>query len=303
MISCPTVTKSEIRFHYDLGTLFYRLLWGQHIQLGLWNADESPAVAQQNLTETLARLADVRSGHAVLDVGCGMGGPTMHLARLGCQATGVTISAVQHRWAAWESHWRGLSGNTQWLCADADAVELRPASFDIVWSIECMEHLFDKPQFFRRLAGWLKPGERVAICAWLAGDRTDAAAVRRVEEVCEGFLCPSLGTADDYCQWLGDAGLVVEQNQDWTSQVTRTWEICERRVQRCGVPHPARLVDRDTVRFLERFRTILEAYRDGSMKYGCFVVRKPTRRHSRVGHCGPSQYGSFAGRLPAPRRI
>ena len=150
-----------------------------------------------------------------------------------------------------------------------------PDSFDLLWSIECTEHLFDKPAFFRRAAQWLKPGGRVAICAWLAGDRTDAAAVRRVEEVCEGFLCPSLGTADDYCQWFRDAGLVVEQNQDWTSQVTRTWEICERRVQRLGVRHLARLVDRDTVRFLERFRTILEAYRDGSMKYGALVARKP----------------------------
>ena len=38
MISCPTVSKHEIRSHYDLATVFYRLLWGRHIHHGLWNA-------------------------------------------------------------------------------------------------------------------------------------------------------------------------------------------------------------------------------------------------------------------------
>jgi tocopherol O-methyltransferase len=241
----------------------------------LWVGDESPAAAQQNLTETLAALAHVQPGQQVLDVGCGMGGSTMHLAGLGCQATGVTISPVQRRWAAWESRLRGLAGNTQWLCADADEMEFPPASFDVVWSIECTEHLFDKPQFFRRLAGWLKPGGRVAICAWLAGNRTDTAAVDQVLKVCEGFFCPSLGTSADYQGWLTDAGLQPEHTLDWTDRVAQTWKVCQTRVRRSGVRHLARLLDRDTTMFLDRFGTLHEAYQDGSMQYGCFVARKP----------------------------
>jgi len=115
----------------------------------------------------------------------------------------------------------------------------------------------------------------MAICAWLAGDRTDAASVQRVTDVCEGFLCPSLGTSSDYCRWFTDAGLVMEQDLDWTSRVMQTWEICERRVRRSGIRYLARLIDRDTSLFLNRFNTILEAYREGSMNYGCFIARKP----------------------------
>ncbi len=274
MIAFPAVTSQSIRFHYDLSTLFYRLLWGRHIHHGLWQADESPRVAQLQLTETLAALAGVQPGQAVLDVGCGMGGSAMHLARRGCDVTGVTLSPVQRAWAAVESRLRGLGGRVTWVCADAERLECPPESFDLLWSIECTEHLFNKPEFFRRAAQWLKPGGRVAICAWLAGERTDPAAIRRVEEVCQGFLCPSLGTAADYCGWFEAAGLVVEQNRDWTAQVARTWEICERRVQRFGIRHLAKLVDRDTRLFLERFGTILEAYRDGSMQYGALVARK-----------------------------
>ncbi len=275
MIAVPSVTKKSIQFHYDLSTLFYRLFWGRHIHHGLWDAGESSAVAQQRLTETLASLAGVRSGNTILDVGCGMGGSTMHLALAGCDVTGVTLSPIQRRWCATESWFRGLSRRTHWKCGDAETINFPEQSFDVVWSIECTEHLFDKPEFFRRAARWLKPGGTMAICAWLAGDRTDAEAIQRVQHVCEGFLCPSLGTAADYRQWFTDAGLVVEQDLDWTNRVLQTWEICDRRVRQSGVRHLARLVDRETTLFLDRFRTILDAYRDGSMKYGAFIAKKP----------------------------
>ena len=275
MIAFPSVTKGSIRFHYDLSTLFYRLFWGRHIHHGLWEAGESSTVAQQRLTETLASLAGIESGDTILDVGCGMGGSTMHLASRGCDVTGVTLSPIQRRWCAGESWLRGLSKRTHFQCADAETLEFDEKKFDVVWSIECTEHLFDKPAFFRKAARWIKPGGRIAICAWLAGDRTDDQAVQRVKDVCEAFLCPSLGTSSDYRDWFTQSGLVMEQELDWTSRVMQTWEICDRRVRQSGIRHVARLIDRETTLFLDRFRTILTAYQEGSMKYGCFIARRP----------------------------
>ena len=85
----------------------------------------------------------------------------------------------------------------------------------------------------------------------------------------------TLGTRDDYARWITDAGLVLERDFDWTARVTRTWELCEERVRRSGVRWLARLLDRNTVVFLDRFGTILKAYQTGAMKYGCFIARKP----------------------------
>jgi tocopherol O-methyltransferase len=275
MLSCPTVQKRVIRGHYDLTTPFYRLFWGPHIHHGLWEGDESPRQAQLQLTEQLATLARVTDGQQLVDIGCGMGASSIHLAKTrNCCCLGITLSPLQKKWAALSARWHRVSGRVEFRCSDAEKIELPQHTRDVVWSIECTEHLFDKPRFFERAATWLKPGGTMAICAWLAGDTSDAGRIRQVHNVCEGFFCPSLGTSDDYSQWLSNAGLRVEHCLDWTSRVSRTWEICRERVRRSGVRRIAPLFGHDSAMFLDRFDAILDAYRSGAMKYGCFIARK-----------------------------
>jgi len=213
----------------------------------------------------------------VVDVGCGMGGSSIHLAKsLDCDVTGITLSPVQRVWAQTAARWHRVAKRTRFLRQDAEDASFPADNFDIVWSIECTEHFFDKPAFFNKAAAWLKPGGRMAICAWLAGDGLDdPQRARQVFDVCEGFLCPSLGSREDYTSWLEGAGLVMEESCDWTDRVWRTWEICRKRVERSRVRWLARLVDRDSVLFLDRFDTILKAYRTYAMRYGCFIARRP----------------------------
>lgn len=276
MISCPTIQKNTIRRHYDVSTLFYRLLWGQHIHHGYWEANESPTVAQNQLIDRLAEAAAISPGQSIVDIGCGMGGSSRRLAaKHACHVTGVTISGVQRRWATLAALTSGQSRRLHFLRGDAEQIDFDRHRFDTVWSIECTEHLFDKPAFIARAAEWLKPGGRMAICAWLAGPDLDDAQKQLVYDVCEGFFCPSLATSDEYKQWMQDAGLVVERADDWTRQVERTWEICRDRVQRFAMRRAATWIDRQQVIFIDRFQTLLDAYRSGAMQYGCLVSRKP----------------------------
>jgi tocopherol O-methyltransferase len=207
-----------------------------------------------------------------------MGGSSIHLAKaFDCRVTGITLSAVQRAWAAGSARWRGVSRRTTFIQADAERFELPAAAYDVVWSIECSEHLFDKAAFFARAAHWLRPGGRMAIGAWLAGEPPHSDAARRlVHEVCEGFLCPSLGTMSDYDRWMRDAGLVKRQSHDWTARVAKTWEICLGRIRRARLGAIARLIGSSAVGFLDRFETILEAYRTGAMRYGAFIFERPT---------------------------
>ena len=114
--------------------------------------------------------------------------------------------------------------------------------------------------------------------AWLAGENLCEQKSRQVYDVCEGFFCPSLGTAADYRNWMLEAGLEVRRADDWTTKVAQTWEICRRRVARSQLHRLARWIDRDTSVFLHRFETILAAYRSGAMQYGCFIASKPNDR-------------------------
>lgn len=283
--TAPPTEKAAIRSHYDLATPFYRLVWGPHIHHGLWPAADvarrvpemTPRAAQDTLTDTLAELAGIAPDDRVLDVGCGMGGSSIRLARqCGCHVTGITLSGVQRRWAAAAALLQGVGRRAVFSRTDAEAAEFPETSFDVVWSIECTEHLFDKAAFFRRAATWLKPGGRIAICAWLAFEDADRPGKReQVEAVCDAFLCPSLGSFADYRGWMADAGLDVVHAEDWTRRVERTWELCDARVRNLGLGGLARIVDRRQARFLDHFTTLLSAYRSDAMQYGCLVARRP----------------------------
>jgi tocopherol O-methyltransferase len=172
----------------------------------------------------------------------------------------------------------GVRPRPRFLRHDAEVIEFPAESADVVWSIECTEHFFNKPMFFKKAGTWLKPGGRFALCAWLAGNAPlTEQQIALTRKVCHGMFCPSLGTQEDYCQWFEDAGLKVTYQSLWTKQVERTWEICLDRVQRTRIRSLAKLVGANHVLFLDHFQAILDAYRSGAMEYGCFIAERGNR--------------------------
>ncbi|NIN72306.1 MAG: methyltransferase domain-containing protein [Gemmatimonadetes bacterium] len=262
--------------HYDSLALLYRTFWGEHIHHGLWLADdESPHIAQEHLIEHLAERAGIGRGERVLDVGCGYGASARWLSsRFGCRVTGVTISTAQARLARRRNLRQGHASSIHIVRADAAAPPIHDGTFDLVWVVECIEHLRDKRRFVEETARVLRPGGRFALCTWLRGDGTPADD-RLVEDVCESFLCPSLASADEYRLWCEEAGLGVLCSEDLTSQVRKTWAVLSDRVSRpLLAPLKRMLLDPAARRFLDGFATIAEAYDGGAMSYGLLVAGK-----------------------------
>ncbi len=130
---------------------------GPHIHHGYWEAEETPRVAQEQLTRRLANLASIKPESVVYDIGCGMGGSSIWLgAESFVRCEGVTLSPVQQKWASSTAALKRIKPRPTFRCADAELIEFPDESADIVWSIECTEHLFDKPKFFNRAARWLQ---------------------------------------------------------------------------------------------------------------------------------------------------
>ena len=99
------------------------------------------------------REAQPLAGKSALDVGCGAGLLCEPLARLGADVTG--LDAAEENIAAAKAHAAGGG-----LAIDYRAGELADAElgqFDLVTSLEVLEHVADKPAFLRGLAQRLKP--------------------------------------------------------------------------------------------------------------------------------------------------
>jgi tocopherol O-methyltransferase len=267
----------SIREHYNRISFFYRALWGVHIHHGYWKGDESPEQAQINLIARLAHRAGIPSGADVLDVGCGLGGSALWLAHhLECTVTGITISPVQAALANRRARRESLESRARFQVMDANRLALPANSFDAVWIVECSEHLADKPRFIDACAQVLRPGGRLALCAWLSAARPDdPRQAHLVAEVCHGMLCPGLAAAAEYVAWMRTAGFVDIEFEDATARVAQTWDHCIRIVRRPWLRAMLRFADAETRAFVASFPAMQEAYAVGAMTYGIFTARKP----------------------------
>jgi tocopherol O-methyltransferase len=270
-----SITVEAIARHYDRLSFLYRTFWGDHIHHGYWDSSQTQNEAQIALIEKLATRAEIRPGAQVLDVGCGLGGSSIWLAReLECPVLGLTISPVQLEMARKRAAEEGVSDRVRFELEDANAFEY-VESFDAIWVIECSEHLFDKRGFIRRAAAALRPGGVLAVCAWLRSDCLESAEHRdMVNRVCAGMLCPSLASKSEYCAWMREAGLRMRTADDITRSVSRTWDVCLKIARTPVVRRILNTAESDTLEFVKSFADIAQAYDEGAMSYGMFTAVK-----------------------------
>ncbi len=100
-------------------------------------------------------VASVRplAGKAALDVGCGAGLLCEPLARLGAEVTGVDAAPANGEAAALHAEGSGL--DIRYMAGELSSLGL--GTFDLVTSLEVIEHVADKPAFLAGLARHLAP--------------------------------------------------------------------------------------------------------------------------------------------------
>jgi tocopherol O-methyltransferase len=266
--------KRKIVEHYDFVSPYYQSLWGEHLHHGYWiRGDESKEVAQLQLTEYLAELANVQTGSTVLDIGCGFGASSLYLEqKYKARATGITISPVQVEMARKAAV--AAQSDARFLLMDAEALNF-PLQFDFLWSVESISHYHDHRRFFANAARFLKPGGTFALTDWFKRDGLSTAQTRKFIEPIERGMYVDLETTDDYESHLVASSLQVVHRQDLTRQCAQTWDLGLDMIRDRSFWTLATKKGKDFVTYLKAFRAIRAAYTSGNFVYGLFIARKP----------------------------
>ena len=121
-------------------------------------------------TAELAELLSPQAGQAVLDLGCGIGGPARWLAaQRGCRVVGLDLTEVYCRTASELSARVGLARQTGFVCADGLALPFAEDCFDLVWTQHAAMNIADKARLYREVTRVLKPGGRFGLYDVMAG--------------------------------------------------------------------------------------------------------------------------------------
>jgi sarcosine/dimethylglycine N-methyltransferase len=121
-------------------------------------------------TRALARLADIRPGMRVLDVGSGIGGPARTLAaEFGAEVEGLDLTAEFCRAATTLTELVGLADRVTFRHGDALASPFAEGRFDAVWSQNTIMNVPDHSRLFAEMHRVLAPGGTLALEAVFAG--------------------------------------------------------------------------------------------------------------------------------------
>ena len=266
--------KRKIIEYYDLASPYYHSMWGDHIHHGYWiRGDESKETAQIQLIEHLARLANIKTGLRILDIGCGFGGSSLYLAKkYGASTTGITISPVQVQMAKEAAAKKNLDAN--FLLMDAEDMQFAQP-FDMLWSVESISHYHDPRKFFASAVKFLKPGGCFALTDWFRKENISPADKKKFIEPIEEGMMVELRGMNDYDDFLVSSGLQVVHRQDLTMNCAKSWDIgldiiTDKAFWSMAAKHGAELISS-----LKAFHAMRAGFASGSFVYGLFVGKIP----------------------------
>lgn len=279
--------RGKIQKYYTIAQPYYRFAWhGKALGLhyGLWPesvTNRTDAITKEN--EVMADLAEIKENDLVLDVGCGIGGSGIWLAKER-KANVVGLNIVDRQLIRSKNLVNGkkLEQKVKFIKGDYQKLPFKDNAFDVFWSLESIEHATNLNDFMSEAFRVLKPGGRVVIAATFLGDRSDisqeeARQMQVGQEVAGCFN--DFRSAKANVEIMEKVGFVNVRSLDKTDQVMKSAEqmtkMCKWGLPVARVLSAAHIISPILIKN-NQWGTYQEGlFRSGATSYNILLANKP----------------------------
>lgn len=225
-----SIEKDPVGRYYDKNTSRFLTLGHGSSAKAIHRTVWAPGVADRE--EAIHYIHTIISKHLenshaqrVLDIGCGVGGTILYLAKLhSASFLGITLSSVQASLGASYIEAAGLDERCFVVPGDfcrGDSIEKIGEGFDLAYAVEAFLHMADPGCFFRNGVSLLRPGGLlIAADDFLtqrgAGDEPAGKDRRMIESFRRGWHARSLISAETFLVEAKKFGFTALENDDFT---------------------------------------------------------------------------------------
>ncbi|MGC7094222.1 SAM-dependent methyltransferase [Amycolatopsis lurida] len=268
-------TSQRAQAYYEEAELLYVSLYGPNFHHGYWpSADDGTTYEQalENLTDQIINRVGAGPGDRVLDLGCGIGGPAIRLARTtGAQVVGISNVATQIEQANARAGAEGMAGQVSFEQADALALPFPDESFDAAIAIESLIHM-DRDPALSEVARVLRPGGVLTAADFCV----NAAVTPERQHVIDRYrdldsLSP-VQPFDEFPPLLRRVGLEPVELLDASSHVEKSVEMWWKRTEADLENLTNRYGKQELSDFIQLFDEVIK---HGGPEYLIFTARKP----------------------------
>jgi len=219
--------ESKVINYYNHCYRNYRTYWktdrNLSIHYGFYDTNHTTHDdAVVNMNRVLATIANIKSEDYVLDVGCGIGGSVIWLAKnLGAQACGINIHAMQIKIAEEAARKNNVANLAQFSVRNFLKTGFPNETFDVVWDLESICHTEHKRDFVLEARRVLKEGGRLIIADYFLKSKNFSEGEKRhLDRWFDGWAIPNLITKEELQIYLRELGFKKILFKEITENVT-----------------------------------------------------------------------------------
>ncbi|ODV61991.1 sterol 24-C-methyltransferase [Ascoidea rubescens DSM 1968] len=167
--------KDGTNNYYNLVTDFYEYGWGSSFHFCRFFPGDSFQHAVLRHEDYLALKMGITEDMTVLDVGCGVGGPSREIQKFtGCRIIGLNNNDYQIQRANNYAAKNNLTDKLTYVKGDFMKMDFPENSFDAVYAIEATVHAPVLNGVYSEIYKVLKPGGVFGVYEWVMTDKYDS---------------------------------------------------------------------------------------------------------------------------------